>query len=279
MTSLKNNKQLDTVVSVSAIFNVDLYLGIRHADVKRLQQLLNSDPDTCLVKDGVGSPGNETDYFGSLTEKAVKKFQKKYGIVSSGAPQTTGYGCVGRKTRAKLVEVFRNKEVKRIEVVIPETRISDIHPVKLENMKYYGPDSIETKVIRDYINDEFHLRKGRNDLQCTEYAYYKLLCAGIRVEWTRTTNRHGGLWPEVVSTKYKILDTPVKGRVICLPLSVIPYTGHVAYIERVNPDQSIDISEANWGPNSVDIGRYWERTLSLDKWKNRYRAKFIDFRV
>ena len=47
--------------------------------------------------------GNETEYFGSLTEKAVQKFQTKYNIAKSG---DSGYGYVGPKTRAKLNEVF-----------------------------------------------------------------------------------------------------------------------------------------------------------------------------
>lgn len=36
----------------------------------------------------------------------MQRFQKKYNIVSSGTPETTGYGLVGPKTRAKLNEVF-----------------------------------------------------------------------------------------------------------------------------------------------------------------------------
>jgi peptidoglycan hydrolase-like protein with peptidoglycan-binding domain len=73
-------------------------------DVKRLQQLLNSDPDTRVAVNGVGSPGNETNYFGALTEVAVQKFQLKYGVVAS--PNDPGYGYVGPKTGAKLAEVF-----------------------------------------------------------------------------------------------------------------------------------------------------------------------------
>lgn len=75
-------------------------------NVRRLQRLLNNDPDTRVAETGVGSAGNETNYFGSLTREAVKKFQKKYGIVSSGDESTAGYGLVGPKTRAKLAEIF-----------------------------------------------------------------------------------------------------------------------------------------------------------------------------
>ena len=90
----------------SAVFNRLLQYGTSHNDVKRLQRLLNSDPNTKLAESGVGSPGNETSYFGPITRNAVKKFQKKYNIVSFGDEKSTGYGLVGPKTRAKLREVF-----------------------------------------------------------------------------------------------------------------------------------------------------------------------------
>ena len=74
-------------------------------EVKLLQQSLNSDPDTQVASSGVGSPGSETEYLGSLTEQAVQKFQEKYDIAGAGEP---GYGYVGPKTRAKLNELFGN---------------------------------------------------------------------------------------------------------------------------------------------------------------------------
>lgn len=97
-------KPSPVAVAVSPVFTGGLGKGVSNADIKRLQQLLNTDPDTRLAASGVGSPGEETDYFGSLTERAVEKFQMKHGVVSSSADP--GYGYVGPKTRAKLKEVF-----------------------------------------------------------------------------------------------------------------------------------------------------------------------------
>lgn len=97
-----------SVSGISAVFTVAFTKGQSNPDIKRLQQLLNSDPDTAVATSGVGSAGNETNYYGSLTEKAIQKFQLKYNIVSSGDPNTTGYGRLGPKTRAKLQEVFGN---------------------------------------------------------------------------------------------------------------------------------------------------------------------------
>jgi len=91
---------------ISVIFTKSFNVRATHSDVKRLQQLLNSDPATKVAVSGAGSPGKETNYFGPATTKAVQKFQCKYNIVCSGTLKTTGYGNLGPKTRAKIKEVF-----------------------------------------------------------------------------------------------------------------------------------------------------------------------------
>ncbi len=83
-----------SAVISSGSITVMLKRGMTHAQVKILQQILNKDPETAVASEGVGSAGMETDYFGSLTEKAVMKFQAKYGIEA--------IGLVGPMTRAKL---------------------------------------------------------------------------------------------------------------------------------------------------------------------------------
>ena len=81
-------------------FTRGLTSGSTGSDVKCLQALLNQSSDTQVALSGVGSPGNETSYFGSLSITAVGKFQIKKGLVSSSAD--AGYGYVGPKTRAQL---------------------------------------------------------------------------------------------------------------------------------------------------------------------------------
>ena len=85
-------------------FDRQLSLGTNGNDVKRLQEFLNSDPDTALTLTGTGSKGNETGYYGPLTAEAVGKFQIKHGILKSSSD--AGYGVVGPRTMATIDNNF-----------------------------------------------------------------------------------------------------------------------------------------------------------------------------
>lgn len=76
-----------------------LALGLRHADVSKLQEALKTDSS-------VYPEGLVTGYFGPTTLRAVQKFQEKYGIAAKGE---VGYGLVGPKTRARLNELYGNR--------------------------------------------------------------------------------------------------------------------------------------------------------------------------
>ncbi|MEA1929440.1 MAG: peptidoglycan-binding domain-containing protein, partial [Patescibacteria group bacterium] len=77
---------------VSPTFTRVLYLNVVHPEVGDAQRLLNRDPDTKVALTGPGSPGNETNYFGALTQAAVKRFQIKYHIADHS---TVGFGIIG----------------------------------------------------------------------------------------------------------------------------------------------------------------------------------------
>lgn len=78
--------------SVTAqLVSKNLALGDRNDEVNTLQQLLAQDT-------GVYPEGIVSGFFGPATQRAVKRFQAKYGI--------TQLGNVGPQTRAKLQELF-----------------------------------------------------------------------------------------------------------------------------------------------------------------------------
>lgn len=88
----------------SVVFVRDLKLGDSGTDVAQLQKLLNQDPETRVAFSGVGSPGQETEYFGALTRAAVIKLQDKYRAeVLFPVNLTVATGYVGAQTRAKLI--------------------------------------------------------------------------------------------------------------------------------------------------------------------------------
>ena len=76
-----------------ASFDTNLGYGNFGSDVLSLQQFLNSHGFT-IAESGPGSPGNESDYFGSLTRAALAEFQAANGITPSA-------GYFGSLTRAK----------------------------------------------------------------------------------------------------------------------------------------------------------------------------------
>lgn len=78
----------------AGIFNFNLYSGLRNADVKTLQLF--------LIRKGYLGADYATGFFGALTGKAVQQFQCEQKIVCSGNSWTTGWGLVGKKTRAAL---------------------------------------------------------------------------------------------------------------------------------------------------------------------------------
>lgn len=109
-----------TVSSVPQyVFAKPLQVGAVSADVKMLQKILNSDPDTRVAATGVGSAGRESTTLGPLTVKAIKKFQVKYKLAKAGE---VGYGTFGPKTRAKLNEIARKGSVGTAPVAVPASQ-------------------------------------------------------------------------------------------------------------------------------------------------------------
>lgn len=81
--------------AISYVFNKTLKLGDRNDEIKSLQ--------TVLKAEGVYPEAIISGYFGSLTKRAVAKFQEKYANeILKPYGLTKGTGIVGTATRAKL---------------------------------------------------------------------------------------------------------------------------------------------------------------------------------
>jgi chitodextrinase len=87
--------------------------GSKIAEVKALQQF--------LISQGYLPANTPLGNYGPVTEQAVKAFQRKNGIVSSGSPATTGYGMVGAKTRAVINALLQKQTPTATQTSTTET--------------------------------------------------------------------------------------------------------------------------------------------------------------
>lgn len=111
-------------------FSRNLQLGDRGEDVRQLQKTLNQDIDTQVSFSGSGAPGQETDYFGPLTQNAVIRYQEKNreSILSPFA-LTRGTGFVGEATRVVL-NANRTPKTDSVSQGVPEkTRTEQIQDI------------------------------------------------------------------------------------------------------------------------------------------------------
>ncbi len=93
------NAAMAAVDTSSLTNSADLKVGATGSVVKVLQQYLNENGYT-IASTGVGSKGNETNYFGNATAAALAKFQAANGV------SATGY--FGAKTRALIANLVSN---------------------------------------------------------------------------------------------------------------------------------------------------------------------------
>ena len=80
-------------------FTRSLQFRDQQPDVKRLQQYLNAH-GALVAAENYGSPGNETDFFGVLTSRALARFQEMHADeILKPLGLTAGTGFFGPSTR------------------------------------------------------------------------------------------------------------------------------------------------------------------------------------
>ena len=88
-------------------FYRNLKRGDSGQDVFALQKFLNQNSETRVAESGAGSLGNETEFFGEATKRAVVRLQEKYrSEVLFPAGLFYGTGFVGTLTRQKLNNLY-----------------------------------------------------------------------------------------------------------------------------------------------------------------------------
>lgn len=80
-------------------FSQPLSFNQTHPDVRRLQAFLNAHGFP-VASAGPGAPGQETNYFGRLTQQALGRFQLQNQLIATSADPAFGY--LGPKTRALI---------------------------------------------------------------------------------------------------------------------------------------------------------------------------------
>lgn len=209
---------------------------------------------------------------------------------------------IGELIAKSLAFLFQKKpsNFAKIEELEPQKLISDIKEpiaIKAESVAQeviatepilqltkggvYLADNSLIKKLREFIGDEFGLGKSGDCLNCTEYVQFRVKQKlGIDIKWPLDRPRNGGKWAAIFERNnlYEIFDSP---KVNCAASfttgissdSKINEVGHIGFVEKVNDDGSIEISEANW-PNQ---GKYNERRLEKWQWQDKYKCRFIDF--
>jgi peptidoglycan hydrolase-like protein with peptidoglycan-binding domain len=108
-----------------------LFLGVSDSEtageVTKLQQF--------LTKTGHYTYGKPTGYFGPATQVAVQAWQKANGVVSSGSPETTGYGVTGPTTRGAMARgcVSTNTTTSTNKPVVEESESSSVTITSISN--------------------------------------------------------------------------------------------------------------------------------------------------
>jgi hypothetical protein len=125
--------------SCEAISN-RIVLGIEdddvNGDVTRLQNFLTLH---------AGYTGSISGHAGNLTITALKNWQASQGIVSSGTPESTGWGATGPTTRAKIAQICSGTQTPSVSVSpysAPHVVVNDIQAYTRSDVQTTAKDAV-----------------------------------------------------------------------------------------------------------------------------------------
>jgi peptidoglycan hydrolase-like protein with peptidoglycan-binding domain len=181
-----------TFLGLSYVASARVGIGSRSEEVKAIQEILKTDSD-------VYPEGYVTGYYGSLTEKAIKKLQKKCGLPETGEIDDetekciypVGYGI--KVTYPNGGEVLDRNQIQTVkwEVIEPEVKIPEIHPfwtkASIDLFKKTGDTSTFVKHIATVnLSDKNHSWKIASDIpNSKDYVIRISLGPGVGSIWYR----------------------------------------------------------------------------------------------
>ncbi|MDE2040885.1 MAG: peptidoglycan-binding protein [Patescibacteria group bacterium] len=139
-----------SVLAQDMTFTRTLKLGMSGDDVMQLQKLLNSDPETQVSLSGPGSPGRETNYFGTNTAAAVSRLQEKYAAqILTPEGLTQGTGIFGPLTRRMIAQTAMHGQQNPIPASAGPVTSSQSNP-NLTNRDKFIADETALAAQRGY---------------------------------------------------------------------------------------------------------------------------------
>ncbi len=135
-------------------FDENMRQGDRGTDVQYLQVALNHLGFT-VTDSGPGSPGNETEYFGSLTGAAVIKFQEAYtDEILVPLRLTSGTGNFYTYTRTQMNAFIMEEEVVKPEIIEMKQILERLQQLTVVLEEIKERDEVKEDVEDEEIEEE-----------------------------------------------------------------------------------------------------------------------------
>ena len=175
-----------------------LQLGATGNDVKSLQQYLAQDP-------GVYPENQVNGTFSSATEAAVKRYQAKYNIVTTGDAASTGFGVVGGKTRAEIAKQCAGTKGSASAAAPSVGGLLSVAPVAGN-----GPLAVSLQVVVNTANvcggADYSLDYGDGSVQSV-ISVPAINCAQVTKTYSHTYRNRGSYQASLVSGPHRAAAT------------------------------------------------------------------------